>query len=145
VTVLCRITAIIANLQRIKKAKQSFLFSKSISHFSPKLYPLPCFCSSEFSFWAWNLWGWPKERLCRLLVSVCNLLGAKDFPTSLAVRARIHTAIFNDSVPPGLLKAFTRLRLSSTNHYSSTTLEMAAGCGRQKCNSVLVVSVASFL
>lgn len=100
-TVFYRITAIISNRQRIKEAKQSFLFSKFIFCFIPKLYPLPCFCSSEFSFQAgclWDLWGWPRVRLqgaSRLLVSVCNLRGAKDLSTSLVVRAGTHTVIFN--------------------------------------------------
>lgn len=102
VTVLYSITAIISNLQRIKEAKQSFLFSKFTFHsvLCPNFIPLLAFAHqhSASSQGACGIClagpGWDFGGLPRFLVSVCSLLGARDLSTSRVVRAGIHAAIF---------------------------------------------------
>lgn len=95
------ITAITSNLQGLRRPSRAFYSANSFSTLSPNCIPLLAFAHqhSVSSQGACGIClagpGWDFKGLPRFLVSIFNLLGAKDLSTSRVVRARIHAAIFN--------------------------------------------------
>lgn len=95
------ITAITPNLQGLRRPSRAFYSANSFSALSPNYIPLLGFAHqhSASSQGACGIClAGPEgdfKGLPRFLVSVCNLLGAKDLSASRVVGAGIHTAVFN--------------------------------------------------